>query len=280
MNYPNGHYHPQNHPAPTNELHPNPNPYPDYYPNNNDPNSYTEYRFTDHMNTNNYDTVVPISPVKPSKPQKKWKGIVSLAVVCSMIAAAIGYFVYMNGVRRAIPSVPAPIQTQTSGGTFFQVDDYAVTINYLYEYELEGLVVHTKDYLGFGIDDKLSPKDLAIAWGTVAENNTKIDFHWNQANRYCSWTPDENTDYTPVGGFTGIGFQFSNNHILPANSDTWWKLKAVRRGDHVKIKGYLVNVDGSKVDGTSFQWHSSTTRTDTGAHACEVIYVTDIIQLP
>ena len=51
----------------------------------------------------------------------------------------------------------------------------------------------------------------------------------------------------------------------------------VRRGDHIRIKGYLVNVDAVKPNGSeSYYWHSSTSRTDTGDGACEVIYATEI----
>ncbi|MBR1701545.1 MAG: hypothetical protein IJ716_06265 [Lachnospiraceae bacterium] len=44
----------------------------------------------------------------------------------------------------------------------------------------------------------------------------------------------------------------------------------------MRLKGYLVNLDGSKPDGTTFYWNSSTTRSDSGAHSCEVIYVTGV----
>ena len=66
------------------------------------------------------------------------------------------------------------------------------------------------------------------------------------------------------------------NHIIPASDDVRWKLKMLRAGDHIRLRGYLVDVDGIRSDGATFYWHSSTTRTDTGDGACEVIYTTGI----
>jgi pyridoxal phosphate enzyme (YggS family) len=45
------------------------------------------------------------------------------------------------------------------------------------------------------------------------------------------------------------------------------RLKKIRKGNVVSIKGYLVRVDGE-----NFEWQSSLTRKDTGAGACEVIF--------
>lgn len=47
------------------------------------------------------------------------------------------------------------------------------------------------------------------------------------------------------------------------------ELERVRRGDVVRIEGFLV--DASRADG--WHWKTSTTRNDTGAGACELVYV-------
>jgi len=40
----------------------------------------------------------------------------------------------------------------------------------------------------------------------------------------------------------------------------------------VKLEGYLVRIDGKN----GYVWESSLTRNDTGAHACEVVFVKSI----
>ena len=56
---------------------------------------------------------------------------------------------------------------------------------------------------------------------------------------------------------------------MPANSDVWRKLRGLRVGDVVKLDGMLVNLENPEV-GTRT---TSLTRDDTGAGACEIIYV-------
>ena len=53
-------------------------------------------------------------------------------------------------------------------------------------------------------------------------------------------------------------------------------MKRIMPGDHIKIKGYLVNVTASNSKNDVIWWNSSTIRSDTGDGACELIYVTDL----
>ncbi|MBR1724720.1 MAG: hypothetical protein IJ723_06870, partial [Ruminococcus sp.] len=147
---------------------------------------------------------------------------------------------------------------------------------YLYAYDIEGLVVHTHRYGGTGLGDQLSPVDIGIAWGKVAEYNDRIDFHWSQANRWLNWRTKTYEEIEPVGGEAAVMEQAANNHIVPADTSVKRKALKIRAGDHVRLKGYLVNINATKSNGATFWWNSSTSRTDTGAHACEVFYVTDV----
>ena len=60
------------------------------------------------------------------------------------------------------------------------------------------------------------------------------------------------------------------------------QLKRILTGDQITLRGKLVNVtarlvgEGGRYDSASITWNTSTTRTDTGAGACEVIYVEDV----
>lgn len=64
----------------------------------------------------------------------------------------------------------------------------------------------------------------------------------------------------------------ANMHMIAANDVVADTLKELNEYDVVTIKGYLVNVLAT--DG--WRWQSSLTRDDTGAGACELIWVESI----
>ena len=203
-------------------------------------------------------------------------GYIRLAVFLMIVLACSGYMIWNAGTRRAITGIRGPIQEKADGGETLHTAGYAVEVRYLAEYDIEGLVVHRKKYGGDGIGAALAPVDAALAWGEVAENNRKIDFHWRQSGRWYYWRVDDIAELAPVGGEAGLNEQSSNNHLVPANDSIRKKVKKIRRGDHIRIKGYLADIYAEKSDGEVFTWTSSTSRTDQGDGACELIYVTDI----
>lgn len=205
----------------------------------------------------------------------KKKKILTYLMIGIVILSVVFYFDYKNGRQNAIAGIREPIQTETTGTTYISLKGYELTVSYLYEYDIEALVVSTHDYQT-GIAGALAPKDLALAWGTIAEHNIDVNFHWSQNNRWYYWRVDTPQEVGVAGGELRIIRQSSNNHIIPANDDIKQKVKYIRRGDHVRLQGYLVNIDGRSSDGSTFNWHSSTIRTDTGNHSCEVFYVTSV----
>ena len=207
---------------------------------------------------------------------KKFKKTLTYAIILGIIGGGIVYILYWNGSRNAVTDIREPVQTETSGKIYLNVNDFDITVDRLYEYDIEALVVSTHDYKGNSVGTALSPKDLALAWGTVAEHNKDVDFHWKQSNRWYYWRVDTPQELGVAGGELRIIRQLSNNHIIPANEEIRQKVSYIRRGDHVRLQGYLVNVNGRKADGSTFRWYSSTTRTDTGDGSCEVFYVTSV----
>ncbi len=180
----------------------------------------------------------------------KKKSLLSLLTIIIISVSAVCYMFYIygdHGFRNAIEGLPEPEQTEASGSDTKTVDGYGVLITFKYSYKVDALVVHTKPYNGSELSDKLSPVDLGLAWGSVAANNKKIDFHWSQSGRWLYWEVTVKD-----------------------------KVKKIREGDHVKLEGYLVDIYAENSDGAWFEWNSSTSREDTGDGACEVFYVTDI----
>ncbi len=185
--------------------------------------------------------------------------------------------IWDRGTRRAIPGIPEPVQEEEEGSVEKEVDGYKVDISYNYSYDIKALVVHTKNYSGFGLGDKLSPKDVALAWADVAEYNDRVNFHWKQSGRWCYWSVDPDDEYIGyVGENEDISRESSNNHLIPADEMVKKDIKKIRRGDYIRIKGYLAHVNAENSDGDTFYWDSSESRDDGGDGACELIYVTDV----
>ena len=58
-------------------------------------------------------------------------------------------------------------------------------------------------------------------------------------------------------------------HLVPADELVEDDLDAIREGQIIELSGHLIRAD--KDDG--WHWVSSLTRQDTGARACELVYV-------
>ena len=200
-------------------------------------------------------------------------------ITITLLVFAILLIIPKIGVRRGIAGIGEPVQKEATGYVEKEIDGYEVSIYFQYSYEIEALVVHTHNYYGFSFPDKLAPRDVALAWGKVAEYNGKINFHWRQSGRWYYWRVKSYDELAPIGDENDVSLQSSNNHLIPADNSVKRKIKRLKKGDHVKITGYLVNVDAENKNGKVYLWNSSTTRGDTGDGACEVIYVTDIIWL-
>jgi len=61
--------------------------------------------------------------------------------------------------------------------------------------------------------------------------------------------------------------------MIPANDWVRKKLKKIRRGDIVQLRGQLVDVDGD----SGWRWRTSLSRNDTGGGSCEIVYLQDIL---
>ena len=200
-------------------------------------------------------------------------------IIIIIIAIVVFALVQHGGRRRGVAGIGDPVQKPAHGGTEMEIDGYKLNISYLYSYDISALVVSTHDYAGTDLGGKLAPRDFALAWGTVAQYNDKIDFHWRQSGRWYNWQAKSYEEIEPVGGVEGVSKQSANNHIIPADDTVRKSIKKIKKGDYIKLTGYLVNIDGAKDDGSTFWWNSSTTRNDTGDGSCEVIYVTAVTWL-
>lgn len=133
-------------------------------------------------------------------------------------------------------------------------------------YQISGLLVG-KRYYRQGHWGRLSPYDYSLVWGNMPSYLPHLKF--SNAFRFCLYKHKQNV----ILDNKYIESHVSNNHIIPSNQNIRHALKTVRKGNLVRIDGYLVNVTANvKGKGTS-NWNTSTVRTDTGNGACEIVYV-------
>jgi len=141
------------------------------------------------------------------------------------------------------------------------------TITATHEYDVTAVVVSRKRYR---LDHEASvcPVDVILAWGPLTEEPNNEAIKWRQGGRWGYWRPLEEATVST----SSIARYAANTHLVPPEDDpaTRSAVMALRRGDVVRLSGYLVNIMGD--DG--WRWSSSRTRTDTGDGSCELFYVT------
>lgn len=151
------------------------------------------------------------------------------------------------------------------------VDGVKALITPLADYKISGRVVSKRHYYNDWFS-KLSPVDLAIAWGEFASQKYDSNLSYWHSDRYYS--------YRYKGNFKGdpktIGTHSANEHLIPANSKIAKVIKSIKKNEIVEITGQLVNVEWMDKNANAQTYTTSLTRDDTGAGACEVIYVTRV----
>ena len=129
------------------------------------------------------------------------------------------------------------------------------------------MIASRKSYSG-GWNGELSPFDLALAWGRLAEPNCDRYITYSQSGR---WYFYRYSGESPVGG-DYIASHSANNHIIPATENIRKAIGITRKKQRIILQGYLVNVDGTYKNATVW-WRTSQSRSDTGDGSCEVFYV-------
>ena len=134
------------------------------------------------------------------------------------------------------------------------------------EFSLRARVLSREDYW-IGDESNLSPLDLALGWGVMSDQAVLDRITIRQSSR---WYFTRYEHPAPISDQEIINHS-SNMHIIPADSRIRRKLKKIRRGDVVMLKGYLVDVDAD----SGFYWRTSLSRSDTGNGSCEIFFLTD-----
>ena len=146
----------------------------------------------------------------------------------------------------------------------FQYADYIITP--LAEFQVAARILSSKHY-NRGKESELSPVDLALGWGPMSRPEVIEKFSIRQSNRFYFWK----TDNFPIPRQDVIA-NSANMHFIPTTLDIENKLKDLKTGQKVRLKGYLVRIDQD----SGWYWMSSLSRSDSGNGACEIVLVDDI----
>lgn len=167
---------------------------------------------------------------------------------------------------RQTPVRVQPFQVRAAGITY--------TVNPLFRYELDGLVVSRHnadtwwDFAHRDWKDALNVTDLCVVWG----NNVRSDVYRRLEYWSGQFTCNFRTDSAEV--FAAFDpSALSNNHLLSDRARLVRVMKNVRVGDQIRFSGYLAEYSHNQ--GFPFRRGTSIVRTDTGNGACETVYVED-----
>jgi len=133
-------------------------------------------------------------------------------------------------------------------------------------FSMTARVLAREDY---EFDDLASivPTDLAMGWGRMSDTSVLNGIEISQSGRFYYWHVEQFP--IPEGEIVASS---ANMHMIPADDGVKRALARVRPGQVVHVEGFLVDINRN--DGR--WWHTSLTRTDSGAGACEIIYVESI----
>lgn len=131
-------------------------------------------------------------------------------------------------------------------------------------YHLRARLLSRESYR-LGREAELSPLDFALGWGVMSDNRVLDALEISQSGRYfwLRWG-----EAAPASE-TEMLRHAANTHLIPADDSVRRALARMRPGQVVALDGWLVDVAAK--DG--WQWQSSLTRSDTGAGACELLWV-------
>lgn len=158
----------------------------------------------------------------------------------------------------------APVQTKINGAEQFEFGDYLITP--LADFTLSAKVLSKEDYF-LDRESDLSPTDLALGWQKMSDEAVLDQIDIRQSGRWYRWS----VQAFPIPR-RQIETQSANMHIVPANDLVAVMLDRVQPGQIISLQGQLIRAES--YDG--WRWQSSLTREDTGARACELIYVTSL----
>jgi hypothetical protein len=159
-----------------------------------------------------------------------------------------------------------PLQQGLNAGiALLRKGDYS--IRPLAKFSLSARVLSRADY-SWDTESALAPIDLALGWQRMSDSAVLAKMDISQSGRFYFWRVRE----FPIPEQEIIESS-ANMHLIPADKTVLHDIERTRAGDVVTFDGYLVEADGPN----GYKWVSSLTRSDSGAGACELVWVENFV---
>ncbi|WP_337867782.1 hypothetical protein [Meiothermus sp.] len=198
-----------------------------------------------------------------------------MRLVWLLLILAGGTFWFIRDVQARLVARPpgvlaphAPFQAQLTPESEVRLEKPGYQFKPVAYFEIEARVLSKRLYR-YDAAAAISPVDLALGWGRMSDTAVIRKLSIRQSDRFYfyAWRQDPPI---PVGEIVANS---ANMHLIPANASLEQRLRRVKPGNIVHIKGFLVNVTGPN----GFFWRTSTVRADTGNGACEIVWVADLM---
>ena len=156
----------------------------------------------------------------------------------------------------------APLQENIDRNAF-ELHKGSYSVRPLAKFSLSARVLSRADY-SWDTGAALAPVDLALGWGRMSDSSVLDKISISQSGRFYFWRVRE----FPIPEREIIESS-ANMHLIPGDASIEREIKRTRDGDIVEFDGYLVEVSGPN----GYRWTSSLSRSDSGAGACELVWV-------
>lgn len=183
-----------------------------------------------------------------------------------------------------------PMQKNLSGNEYIKAkgEKNRYVLNLQAEYSLAGIVVAKntnfwfRDIMRNDFDD-ICWVDLGIVWGDLSKDTETLHKVWRiksqktlGESRRLSWSTKDVRKSPWSLGY--VSSHISHTHMIPATANVMKALNSIKKGDIVKLDGYLVDI---YTDKTKLIAKTSLSRTDRdstsrGSGACEDMYVKQV----
>lgn len=193
------------------------------------------------------------------------RGWLITAIALSVLGAI--HWVRHRPIARADGMLVAvePVQSGPRDAKPFAHGDY--TLRPLADYAIEARVLSRADYSLDG-GSALAPTDFALGWRGMSDSAVLARLDIEQSARFYSYRWQREPPLPPQE----IVRSSANVHLIPADAAVARALDRVRPGAIVTLRGQLV--EATRADG--WRWVSSLTREDSGAGACELMFVHEV----
>jgi len=138
-------------------------------------------------------------------------------------------------------------------------------------YRIEARVLHMRHY-DLDVRAVCSPLDLALGWGSMADPAVDAWIDWRQSGRWYFYSIPAEAPFS-VADVAGLS---ANVHIIPSSPNLSRALLGLEDDDVILLEGMLVDA-AIEFLGYELQTATSLTRQDSGAGACEILYVERLV---